>query len=843
MNWYKSKLCKGVLIAIANIMLVVMVFGSLWFAMSGRMEMPMEYVLLSRETPQYEDSREFVNVLQWELWERILPMVDDAHFKETFLQLQDDDVIDIEEYLTTGKLIQGEEDSLSYTVGELKKWSKEAEQEMQNENVVVCRREDGNYVYYTSEDIRKALLEGTLIIDAESEVEVEFYIEELENGYVYQMLDADGNLLENWYFDGFVNEKHITAEGKSLIELANESLRWNGNLSQALTYMQQMLSMIDNQMRFREAVERGSVKIEDTNVSYLYVNEENKTIYTNMGEYVRYENLETHVAKIKKLGKYIDITGDGRIIQTNINALESEWDLIESHFLYATEREFDSRNRLIIGIDTSYPIEDYFYNTKMIYEEIMPYVSTVGSVMIGAAIIFLAAVIWLTVVAGRTVTKGELKLTRIDRWKTEIAIVIFGGLTAIFGVIGVEGILVMGEELARTGIVENSNLFKRAGTVLSIFITVGFTWLLMVYLSVVRRVKAKNLWKDSIIGATIGYLIRTIKSLYGASSNKTRDLLMAGGFLLLHIIAYIVPGIGFFIAFPLDCYLLAKMIYRSRGQKQIESALQKMVEGDLSFTVETQKLRGKDLEMAESVNRIKEGLTSAVEKSLKSERLKTDLITNVSHDIKTPLTSIINYVGLLKRETFDNPKIMEYLNILDIKAQRLKTLTEDVVEASKISSGNISLEYMVIDFVEMIQQTSGEFKEKFEAKGLTEVLTLPDETVPVKVDAKRIWRVVENIYNNVAKYAMPGTRVYADLTQKDGRVAFSLKNISEQQLNFSTDELTERFIRGDLARSTEGSGLGLSIAKSLTQMQGGEFEIHLDGDLFKVTLYFPKAVK
>lgn len=242
--------------------------------------------------------------------------------------------------------------------------------------------------------------------------------------------------------------------------------------------------------------------------------------------------------------------------------------------------------------------------------------------------------------------------------------------------------------------------------------------------------------------------------------------------------------------------------------------------------------------MAENLNNIGNGLQTAVEKSIRDERLKTDLITNVSHDIKTPLTSIINYVDLLKRENFEDPKIKGYLDILEMKAQRLKTLTEDVVEASKVSSGNITLEYTDVDLVEMLNQTIGEFSEKMEARQLTVIASLPKEPAVLHVDGRRMWRVLENVFNNAAKYAMPGTRVYADLKKEEKGIRFSLKNVSEQPLNFSSDELTERFIRGDVSRSTEGSGLGLSIAKSLTEMQGGKFELYLDGDLFKVTIEF-----
>lgn len=262
----------------------------------------------------------------------------------------------------------------------------------------------------------------------------------------------------------------------------------------------------------------------------------------------------------------------------------------------------------------------------------------------------------------------------------------------------------------------------------------------------------------------------------------------------------------------------------STGQsddRKLKKVLRKSVKVSWITKIDLEDIHGEQRKIAEQVNSIGSGLDAAVEKNMKSERLKTDLITNVSHDIKTPLTSIINYVNLLKQEKFDDPKIQRYIEVLEEKSQRLKTLTEDVVEASKVSSGNISLEFMNINMIELIQQTSGEFEEKFQARNLTQIMNLPEEDAIVRVDGRRMWRVLANIYNNAAKYAMEGTRIYADLQTLDGKVIFSLKNISEQPLNISSaEELTERFIRGDLSRSTEGSGLGLSIAKTLTNNDG-----------------------
>ena len=249
--------------------------------------------------------------------------------------------------------------------------------------------------------------------------------------------------------------------------------------------------------------------------------------------------------------------------------------------------------------------------------------------------------------------------------------------------------------------------------------------------------------------------------------------------------------------------------------------LKKISDGELQYKIKTDTLTGKQKVMAEYINNIGSGLDAAVENSLKKERMQTELITNVSHDLKTPLTSIINYVDLMKRENPTDPKIQEYLRILDEKSQRLKVLTEDVVEASKASTGNIKLEMNDIDFVEMVQQVIGEFEEKFQEKNLTMMVHFTDEPSIIYADGQRMWRVLENVFGNVVKYAMEGTRVYAEISNRNKKVTFSLKNISAQPLNISADELTERFIRGDVARNTEGSGLGLSIAKSLKEILGG----------------------
>lgn len=295
------------------------------------------------------------------------------------------------------------------------------------------------------------------------------------------------------------------------------------------------------------------------------------------------------------------------------------------------------------------------------------------------------------------------------------------------------------------------------------------------------------------------------------------------------------------VLFIYKLLVLSALVWEGIQRQKLLEGVQAMTKAEEETHIATDHLSQGNRQMAEAVNDLGEGLRNAMQEQMKSERMKSDLITNVSHDLKTPLTSIINYVDLMKREPIDNPKAQEYLQVLDQKSQRLKQLTEDLVEASRASSGNVTLNIQKIDFKELLMQTSGEFEERFAARGLTLMTSYPDYPLYVEADGRRLWRVIENLYRNVEKYAMPNTRVYLDVECDGQMVSMSMKNISEQPLNISPEELTERFTRGDESRTTEGSGLGLSIAKDLTELQHGTFSIYLDGDLFKVMVAFPWA--
>ncbi len=277
--------------------------------------------------------------------------------------------------------------------------------------------------------------------------------------------------------------------------------------------------------------------------------------------------------------------------------------------------------------------------------------------------------------------------------------------------------------------------------------------------------------------------------------------------------------------------------------RKIRSGTQAIVGGNPEMVIDTGKMgRFPDLlEHAGQLNDLGSAINTAVDERLKSERMKAELITNVSHDLKTPLTSIINYVGLLKKEDIQGEKAREYIEVLDRKSQRLKKLTEDLVEASKASTGALTVTPERLGVVQLVNQALGEYSEKLETANLQLVVSMTEEEVYVKADGRHFWRILDNLMGNCVKYAMPGTRVYLDLVSWDGYVTLSLKNISAGQLNIPAEQLMERFVRGDESRTTEGSGLGLSIARSLTELQGGLFRLEVDGDLFKAVVSFPQV--
>lgn len=350
------------------------------------------------------------------------------------------------------------------------------------------------------------------------------------------------------------------------------------------------------------------------------------------------------------------------------------------------------------------------------------------------------------------------------------------------------------------------------------------------------RYKAGHMLRNTLIWKFFAWLSRIWREAarnWSLFRRPVRNfLLYLLGTLLTGMTVVLVP---FYQGFVL--WKLCKWVGRWRI---IREGTGRIVGGEPGFKIDTSHMYRDLREHAEQLNDLGAAINSAVEEQLKSERFKAELITNVSHDLKTPLTSIINYVDLLKKEEIQEAKAREYIEVLDRKSQRLKKLTEDLVEASKAATGALTVNRERLGFTQLLDQALGEYGEKFEKSGLAPVLTMPDHELYVEADGRHLWRVLDNLLGNCVKYAMPGTRVYLDVKSWDGKVTLAVKNISRDPLNVPAEQLMERFVRGDAARTTEGSGLGLSIARSLTELQGGAFRLDIDGDLFKAVVTFPE---
>ncbi len=384
-------------------------------------------------------------------------------------------------------------------------------------------------------------------------------------------------------------------------------------------------------------------------------------------------------------------------------------------------------------------------------------------------------------------------------------------------------------------------LFFIVGAILAALII-----LTIIYISVVK-LRTNTFKKNTLIG-TVYFLTKSAaKTLNENTGSKIKIFLIICLLIFIAIIeafcvilfdmhSTFIAGAIILIRIseiPVITILLIALTALHKGAKQISS-------GDMNYRITNPLLFGALKQHADNLNNINDAVNTAVEQRLKSENMKTELITNVSHDLKTPLTSIVNYVDLLKKEKIDNVKAIEYIKVIDRQAERLKKLTVDIVEASKAATGNIDvkLEPTVLNVI--LLQTSGEYMERLEELNLSIVQDIPDKDIIISTDGRLLWRVIENLMNNICKYSMPGTRVYISLSENETEAIISFRNISKNKLNISPEELTERFVRGDQSRNTEGSGLGLSIANSLTAIIGGKLTLSIDGDLFKATISFPK---
>ncbi len=589
---------------------------------------------------------------------------------------------------------------------------------------------------------------------------------------------------------------------------------------------------------------------ENSNVKYMVrmMTDEGMCTYTNLSQ-IREMSDEEVTDFFSEYRRYLIYYPDGLIFMGNTVMSEEEvYEYVKSY-----EFAYPDTTHIWMGIDTNYTVQsDAFYKANSFYEEIVPNVGRIIFLAVFLAILWLAVVGYLTVTAGVTIDEkgGKTRyLNRFDHVWTELLLLLAAG--AVYGgMLGFRMIMNIAENAgtisaellgARLTTILRYGAFALYGVYLSLAVSV-------VWYSLVRRLKLNSLWSDSFLrGFFVGFG-KAVRFIFRNRNSVINTLLPYIMLLLINFAGaaamyqYRERLIIFFAALGgiviFDVIAGGIVFKRGAERNEIVEGINRIRDGEVDFKLDTERLHGTNRELADAVNNIGEGIRKAVRTSLKDEQMKTDLITNVSHDIKTPLTSIVNYVDLLKRLNITDRQARDYIEILDSKAKRLKQLTDDLVEASKISSGNLVLNMEKLNLTELINQGIGEFSEKLEAGGLQVIFDKRMAPAYVYADSRRMWRVVENLLNNICNYAMEGTRVYIDIAVENKTVEVFIKNISKQQMNIRPEELTERFIRGDSARSTEGSGLGLSIARSLTEVQGGEFEIFLDGDLFKVMLRF-----
>lgn len=484
-----------------------------------------------------------------------------------------------------------------------------------------------------------------------------------------------------------------------------------------------------------------------------------------------------------------------------------------------TPREYHTVHA-IYGIDANLPVLDRYSVGLTLVNTLIAYRNWAVPLTVACLVLTIATFIFLLVSAGHRTGTREVARNWFDRAPLELV------LLAMVLAVGFGGEALTGRTLS----------------VLGLFLPMLLALGLLFCMTFAVRCKTKTLVKGTLLywvcrGAWAGakglwYMVKNLPLVW-------KTALVWGGISFVELVACLSERAeaSLVVWFIEKLVLTPVILMFAIGLKKLQDGARRMAAGDMA-PVPEKFLFPDERKHAQSLNSIGQGARLAVERQLKSERMKTELITNVSHDLKTPLTSIISYVDLLKKDGLSSEHAPEYVDVLDRQSQRLKKLTEDLVEASKASTGNIQTHPEDVDVNLLLSQAAGEYAERLAVAGLTTVTTLDTGEPHIRADGRLLWRVFDNLLSNACKYAMPGTRVYLTTEAKNGKVKIAFRNVSREPLNISAEELMERFVRGDASRNSEGSGLGLSIAKSLTELNHGTLDLAVDGDLFKATLIF-----
>ncbi len=780
----------------------------------------------SDRTRSYEESYLFNNILGNSISD-ILRHVAVRTQLETDGQYDDRKQIDVTAYVNRGATLSGDYVTAVYNLSDLLKW---AQSGFKYETKKFTEAESADFLNSstTYTHLKNNNFSGGMNSYLNSQIE--------GNSLTFAI---SGNSVPSGGEHTYLLSRYQTVDGKNIEDIVSN---WE-EYGVLCSYVEEAAKdLLANYEEYSNAVSYYDYL--NTNLRY-YISrtiDGKASVYTNVPE-LSWETTGKNIRAIfESYGKYIYYCPYEIKYETNTLIKENVVRGILKNYSYA----YPDQIKLYIAVDTNnYPAVDAFTDGRDSFARYMPYKSQLLFLGAIAALLYIVLTIMYLMLQKKFVLAerdmlaeaGEPIQARKKGMYTEL-IVLIGLAIMAFPVLAISSLRFVVSTKDLIGAVYFPYLCAAGAFVMSIGL------LLMIY-SLARKALDRTLWSESALKALIELVKKAIVNTTDNGNVIIRSWVPFVFFVALNLVLFKLGIAGIFVAV---CFDILVGIYRYRqnlDRDKIINVIENIENGDVKAKVDVNSLHSDNIKLAEAVNSIGEGIDKAVNTSMKDEKLKADLITNVSHDIKTPLTSIINYVDLLKREEIDNDKARGYIAILDEKSQKLKQLTEDLVEASKISSGNISIQLSRINFVELVNQTMGEFYEKFESHSLQPIFKSQMPDMMIQADARHLWRVLENLMNNVCKYALEGTRVYMDMRMEEqesgNKVVFSIKNISASELNIDATELTERFIRGDVSRTTEGSGLGLSIAKNLTTAMGGTFDIRLDGDLFKVIIKFNSA--
>ncbi len=703
-----------------------------------------------------------------------------------------------------------------------------------------------------AEKIKKAVVAEMALYTEEQleDMAFSYILAEIPGGIVDVSREDDGSVtvyfpMVNGRYETVDKEKQLTAYAGNWIDYMQLQANLENTIlgiSESYTMYQNCNTLYQTNSNLKYVVRL----VTDEGVTHTYTNQKE---LENMSDAAITDFFSEYRRYFIYYPDSLEFTSNTGLTEAQIHGYLNEYD-------YA----YPDSTHIWVGVDTGYDVPgDAFYSANALFQNIVPNITKILVVMAVLTILWVMIALFLSATAG-VVYDNEGGYARylngFDRIWTEF----FAVLCVVYVYCVQQGyryLLTVADKVYENHTLNIIGVTEAQTYEYGIFALYGGALslgLCILWYSLVRRLKSINLWKDSFIRWLLLACRRAVNYVFSHQNSAVSTLLPYNAFLVVNMFGvwgctslWEYKGWAIFLIAILIVFdgLIGVVLFRRNAEwLDITNAIRQIRDGQVDLKLDADALHGSNREIADAVNNISDGISKAVQTSMKDEQMKTDLITNVSHDIKTPLTSIISYVDLLKRLKITEEPAKSYIDVLDSKSQRLKQLTDDLVEASKLSSGNIEFEMERLNLAELINQAIGELSERLETKGLQ--IFFDGGSVPAYIyaDSRRMWRVMENLFNNVYKYAMENTRVYIDLTleerEKGNVVEVSIKNISERQMNIKATDLTERFIRGDASRTTEGSGLGLYITKNLIQAQNGEFDIRLDGDLFKAVMRFPE---